>query len=115
MSDIVRFLDEKGRVKIWPAKREMKIEILKYIATKFEYGRFYTEKEVNAIIESWHTFGDYFMIRRGLIDYWLLSRTKSGSSYWKEETGETADIIRPIESKGGNTAAIEHQTKIEPY
>ena len=85
MSDITRFLDEKSRVKIWPAKKEMKEEILRYISTKFENDRFYTEKEVNEVIETWHTFGDYFMIRRGLIENWFMSRTKNGSKYWKEE------------------------------
>ena len=55
----MRFIDEKGRVKTWPAKKNMKYEILKYIASKFECGSFYTEKEVNKVIEVWHTFGDY--------------------------------------------------------
>jgi hypothetical protein len=85
MNDIMRFMDEKVRVKAWPAKKEVKIEVLKYISSKFECGRFYTEKEVNKIIDDWHTFGDYFLIRRELIDYRFLSRTRSGSQYWKEE------------------------------
>jgi hypothetical protein len=89
MNDITRFLDENSRVKSWPSKKEFKIEILKYISTKFEEGRFYTEKEVNSIIENWHTFGDYFLLRRGLIDYKLLIRTKDGSKYWKEEIIDT--------------------------
>lgn len=93
MNDIARFLDDKLRVKIWPAKIEMKIEILRYISTKFEDSRFYTEKEVNEIIEAWHTFGDYFMIRRGLIDYRFLTRTRNGSKYWKEEVNENKGII----------------------
>lgn len=88
MNELRRFLDEKERVKTWPAKSDMKINICKYISTKFEDGRFYTEKEVNAIIEAWHTFGDYFMIRRGMIDYKFLSRTKNGASYWKEDIVE---------------------------
>lgn len=88
MNDITRFLDEKTRVKIWPAKKELKIEILRYISTKFEPGRSYTEKEANEVIQAWHTFGDYFLIRRELIDYRFLTRTKNGSRYWKEETNE---------------------------
>lgn len=82
---ISRFMDKDLKVKIWPAKIEMKKEVLRYISTKFENGRLYTEKEVNEIIESWHTFGDYFIIRRGLIDYHFMSRSKNGSRYWKEE------------------------------
>jgi hypothetical protein len=108
MSDIKRFMDEKGRIKTWAAKQEVKYDILKYISTKFEYGRFYSEKEVNKVIEDWHTFGDYFLIRRGLIDNWLLSRTKSGSRYWKDERDTYTDIIRIIEGNYdiGNVKSI---------
>lgn len=97
MNEIIRFMDGRGRIKTWAAKRELKLKILEYISTKFEYGRFYSEREVNEVIENWHTFGDYFMIRRGLIDNWLLSRTKSGTRYWKEERNTYKDIIRLID------------------
>jgi hypothetical protein len=40
MIDINRFLDDKQRVKSWPAKKEMKVEVLRHVATKFESGRF---------------------------------------------------------------------------
>lgn len=82
---INKFLDPQSKIKIWPAKHEMKLEILRYLAEKFEYERFYTEKEVNRIIESWHTFGDFFLLRRGLIDYHFLGRTPDGYRYWREE------------------------------
>lgn len=85
---IDNFLDDKKRIKAWPSKKEMKFEVLKYLSEKFEFDRFYTEKEVNAIIESWHTFGDYFILRRGLIDCRLLSRTRNGAQYWREECHE---------------------------
>ncbi|QHQ62886.1 DUF2087 domain-containing protein [Anaerocolumna sedimenticola] len=83
--NIERFLDEDKKIKIWPAKRDLKIEILKYLSEKFETGVFYTEKEVNEIIKNWHTFSDFFLLRRGLIDMKYLSRTKDGLQYWKEE------------------------------
>lgn len=84
MGNIERFLDDKGRIKIWPAKKDLKVEILSYLASKFEYNCFYNEKEVNSIINEWHTFEDYFLLRRGLIDYKLLFREKDGSKYWRE-------------------------------
>jgi hypothetical protein len=89
MGNIERFLDDKGRIKIWSAKKDLKVEILSYLASKFEYNYFYNEKEVNGIINEWHTFEDYFLLRRGLIDYKLLSREKDGSKYWRE--GECID------------------------
>lgn len=85
-----RFIDDEGRIKIWPKKKEVKIEILKYLATKFKYDYLYNEKEVNDIIKKWHTFEDYFLLRRSLIDYKFLCRKKDGSEYWRnsEETHE---------------------------
>lgn len=85
MQDINRFLDESGKIKVWPTKKDMQIEILRYLATKFEFNHDYKEKEINAIIEQWHSFGDYFLLRRGLVDYKLLFRTRDGSKYWREE------------------------------
>jgi hypothetical protein len=82
---IERFLDENNKIKIWPAKHDMKIEVLTYLSEKFETGVHYTEKEVNDIIKRWHTFGDFFLLRRGMIDLKLLSRSKDGGEYWKEE------------------------------
>jgi len=84
-NDISRFLDENGRIRIWPSKKDMKEAVLGYLAEKFEYNRTYTEKEVNCIIQEWHTFNDYFILRRGLIDCGLFSRTRNGASYWREE------------------------------
>ncbi len=83
--EIGRFLDEQGRIKIWPSKQEMKRAVVLYLSEKFQTGVVYTEKEVNAIINEWHTFNDYFLLRRGLIDYKLLLRARDGSSYWKEQ------------------------------
>ena len=58
MDNIQRFLDECGKIKTWPSKKDKKIEILKYLSNKFEYDKFYTEKEVNAIIDEIHTLND---------------------------------------------------------
>lgn len=90
MSKLINFLDDEGKVKAWPSKKAMKIEVLNYIAGKFEEQRLYSEKEVNQLIEEWHLFGDYFMIRRGMIDYKMLGRTRNGSQYWKIESEKDA-------------------------
>lgn len=85
INSIQRFLDDDGKINIWPSKKDVKIEILKYLSSNFEYGRFYSEKEVNAIINENHTFNDYFLLRRGMVDYKFLSRTKDGAKYWRNK------------------------------
>lgn len=88
MSRLTNFFDENQKVKIWPKKHAMKREVVMYIASKFEITKKYTEKEVNEVINQWHTFDDYFLLRRSLIDYKFLSRTKDGAQYWKNNLDE---------------------------
>lgn len=82
---IKRFLDEDGKITSLPSKYQSKIEVLKYLSDKFEFEREYTEKQINEIISNWHTFNDYFVLRRALVDNFFLIRTKNGSKYWKEK------------------------------
>ena len=81
--DISTFLNEEGKITQLSQKRSKRIATLSYLAEKFEADRVYTEKEVNLICEQWHTFGDYFMLRRELVDNGLLMREPDGSKYWK--------------------------------
>lgn len=82
--DIKMFLDASGKIIQLPQKQKKRTAVLSYLAEKFEENRDYTEKEVNAICDEWHTFGDFFVLRRELVDYGLLCREANGSRYWKE-------------------------------
>ena len=89
------FLDENGKVKQLPAKQAARDLVYAYLGEKFAYDVAYSEHEVNAIIGSWHTFGDYFILRRGLVESGWLERLPNGSKYWKnkdkQEMAETGD------------------------
>ena len=85
MKSISNFLNEDGKIKAWPAKRAMQHEILAYLAESFTPGRSYTELEVNEIIGQKHTFGDLFLLRRGLVDEGFVKRATNGSAYWREK------------------------------
>jgi len=80
---IERFLDEEGRLKLWPAKKTVQDQVYAYLAQKFSPGKDYSEHEVNAVLASWHTFGDLFLLRRGLIESGWLIRLRDGSRYWR--------------------------------
>jgi len=80
-----RFLDMRGRVTGRPAKRRDQELVLEYLGSKFERGREYTEREVNEIINSWHTYRDHATIRRELYNARLLDRTPDGARYWRPE------------------------------
>ena len=75
------FLDANGKLTAFPAKRKMKVYCLFYLAGKFEAGREYTEREVNELLLSWHTFADPATLRRELYDYGFLDRSQDGKVY----------------------------------
>lgn len=80
---ITQFLDDEGRITQMPRKQKPRIAILQYLAAKFEPDCSYSEQQVNMICGQWHTFGDYFLLRRELVDYHLLNRERDGSRYWR--------------------------------
>ena len=66
----------------WPAKEKGRLVVLNRIADLFSAERIYTEVEINDILSAvWH---DYVMIRRYLIDYEFLSRSRDGSQYQRK-------------------------------
>lgn len=81
--NIKRFLDGSGKITQLPQKHKLRYAVLAYLAEKFESECNYSEGEVNEICSKWHDFGDYFVLRRELIDNDLLRREPDGSRYWK--------------------------------
>jgi transposase-like protein len=70
-------------LKSFPPKEKKKVVILTAIAAQFQRNMRYSEREVNEILQP--IYPDYAAIRRYLISYGLMSRTRSGSEYWLTE------------------------------
>lgn len=81
MKLVERFLNDTGQVVQWPSKQGDKLLVLEYLANKFESDHSYSEPEVNAIIKSWHSFGDWPLLRRELVYYGFIVRRIDGSDY----------------------------------
>lgn len=87
------FLNGDGQLTSFPAKRKAKLHALLYLSTKFQPGVIYTEKEVGALLNGWHTFEDPATLRRELYDYGFLARDPNGSSYRLEDTQPTVEEL----------------------
>lgn len=72
-----------GSLKIIPSQSKKIIAILEYVSQAFEYDKFYSEKEVNAILSDYHP--DTTTLRRYLVDYGYIGRESNGMHYWREE------------------------------
>ena len=72
-------MTEEGSVKTFPAKEKKKIVVLRKISEQFKMGRQYSEKEVNRILV--RIYDDHVLLRRYLIEYGFLDRTRDGAIY----------------------------------
>lgn len=68
------------RMKAIPKGEKRKLVLLRLIAKEFEAGRRYKEKELNQIL--WGIYEDFVTLRRYLIEYGFMDRTKDCSEYW---------------------------------
>lgn len=92
--NVIMSFDAGHKVAKWPKKTINKHQVLQYLFTKFELGKNYSEREVNQILEEWHTFKDSTMLRRALVDQGFMSRRHDGSEYWINEEGESIDSYK---------------------
>ncbi len=81
--ELRNFLDAEGRIRQWPARRRLQLIALEFLATQFEAGRDYSERQVNELLDQFHTFSDAAMLRRELFDLGRIGRTADGARYWK--------------------------------
>ena len=89
--------DDAGRLVRLPNKLSVQQMTMWALWTKFAANRKYTEKEVNVIVNGFHTFGDQATLRRELVNMKLLGRKSDCSEYWKEPhrpSQEVQDFLR---------------------
>jgi hypothetical protein len=78
---VLRAFFVDGRLVSIPSKRSRRQVVLEYIVTRFSPGVRYHEREVNAILLTFHP--DIASLRRYLVDHELLARDSDGTSYWR--------------------------------
>ena len=80
---VARFM-RLGRIERYPANMAERRELLAWLVSEaIEPGEQLTEKQVNERLLSYTD--DVVMLRRYMIDFGLLERTPSGSSYWRHD------------------------------
>lgn len=68
------------KLKLFPAREKKKIIVLRKIMEQFEKNKKYSEKQINAMLKE--IYYDYPTIRRYLIEYGFMDRTKDCTEYW---------------------------------
>lgn len=71
------------KLKLLPSKEKKKIAVLRRITQVFDPSKTYTELALNDLLKTIH--GDVATLRRYLIQYGFLDRTKNGLEYWVKQ------------------------------
>lgn len=88
----VRLFDADGRIVRWPTRRNQQLLCLWVLWSRIPAGDVFTEKQVNALLNRWHQFGDYALLRRELVDLGLMRRTPDGREYARIEQKPPAEL-----------------------
>ncbi|BCN31266.1 DUF2087 domain-containing protein [Anaeromicropila herbilytica] len=77
------YFKKDGALKEYPSREKRKLIVLDEINKNFKVGKKYSEQEINTILK--RIYEDFPYIRRALVEYGFLVRTKSGEEYWVKE------------------------------
>ena len=73
------YCDREGRIKRFPTKKKKFEVLLRYVLKDFKVSAHYPEKRVNEILSKFNV--DTAVLRRGLIEYKMMSREGGGGNY----------------------------------
>lgn len=90
-AELKNFLDAEGRLRQWPTKQKLQLLAIPALAEAIPAGQRFTEREINELLNRWHTFGDPALLRRLLCDMGYLARERDGSVYWRVEQRAVAE------------------------
>jgi hypothetical protein len=97
---LARLFDREGQLLRWPGKRGMEASCLWVLWSRIPARQSFTETQLNDLLNTLHRFGDHALLRRGLIDCGLMTRTPDGREYRRVELKPTAEALALLERLG---------------
>jgi hypothetical protein len=85
------YTNQDGTLKMIPTKGKKIVAVLDYLILSFEKDIEFSERQVNDILRSY--FPDPTTLRRYLIDFGYLGRSRNGAHYWRIETQDSDEGI----------------------
>ena len=83
------YLTPEGQLREIPLPGKKLKAVLRFVLNQFEFDRQYTEKEVNALLQTYHP--DSATLRRALVDNRWLERQSNGAAYQRVPSGPASD------------------------
>ncbi len=94
---LTRYFDDQGKLVRWPGKYSQRMLCLWIIWSRIPARKTFTEKEINALLNELHLFGDHALLRRELVDNNMMQRTPDGRQYKRLELRPPDDAAALLE------------------
>lgn len=94
--------DAMGRLTQWPSRRPVQELSLWVFWADLPPAVCLQEKQVNALLDAAHLFGDAAILRRSMIGLGLVTRNRDGSDYQRREMRpppEARELIRQVRAR----------------
>lgn len=88
---LARLFDAGGRLLRWPSRRGLEAACLWAVWARIPARQDLSEPELREVLAGAHTFGDHALLRRGLCDCGLMTRTPDGRVYRRVEARPSAE------------------------
>ena len=95
----LQHFDESGRLMRWPSRRPVQELCLWVLWSDLPSEMHLHERNVNAILNDAHLFGDPALLRRSLVGMELVNRNLDGSDYQRQEKRppiEAPEVVRTV-------------------
>ena len=101
----LRDFDIAGRLTRWPPKPSQHQICLWVLWSRLPAATSLNERNISALLDEHHTFGDAALLRRALHDYGMVHRTRDGSEYVRRERKPPAELRPLLEKLSSRQAA----------
>lgn len=100
LTRLARLFDRTGLLLRWPGKRGMEESCLWVIWSRIPARQTFSETQLNEVLNTLHSFGDHALLRRGLIDSGMMTRTADGREYRRVEREPSAEALALLQRLG---------------
>ena len=104
---VLRHFDTEGRMIRWPGRTNHQDLCLWVIWSRIPADERLSEREINQFITDAHSFGDYAILRRSLVDAAMLTRTPDGRIYRRIEKQPPPDALALLSAIAARSVAGE--------
>ncbi len=103
VAQVLRHFDAQGGLMRWPSRTWQQRLAVRALWSHLPARTAMTEREISALLDRWHCFGDAAILRRTMVELRLVNRKADGQEYLRVEQDpgpEAKALIQALHGRG---------------